>query len=183
MAATYLAKIGVMGRIGRFISTGQASFSHDDKVVCRTDRGVEIGSILCAIEEFDSVNIAADGTVLRVLSTEDKLLQTRIEKFRDRAFSACQKLLLECGLNAILVDVEHLFDGNSLYFYFLGEVPDEVHQLTSELAETYEKKVRFKKFSETMANGCGPDCGTGESKCSSNGCSSCALSGSCGSKN
>ena len=46
------------------------------------------------------------------------------------------------------MDVEHLFDGQSLYFYFLGEVQPEWESLTTELAATYEAKVRFQPFAE-----------------------------------
>ena len=99
-----------------------------------------------------------------------------------RQFHACESLLAERGISATLVDVEHLFDGESIYFYFLGETTPELEAITTQLAETYERKVRFKKFAETLANGCGPDCGTGESGCSSGGCGSCSLAGGCGSK-
>lgn len=113
------------------------------------------------------------------MTPEDHLIVSRIERFRDRAFQACNHLLLDAGLDAVLVDVEHLFDGQSLYFYFLGHVSDEVHNLTDELAATYEKKVRFRKFTQIMAEGCGPLCGTGESKCTTGGCTTCGLSNAC----
>ena len=32
--------------------------------------------------------------------------------------------------------------------------------LTAELAEAYEAKAQFRKFTETLTQGCGPDCGT-----------------------
>jgi hypothetical protein len=79
----------------------------------------------------------------------------------------------------LLVDVEHTFDGESVYFYFLGEITPELEALTEELGAVYARKVRFKKFSETLANGCGPNCGTGEGSCSPSGCASCSLSGGC----
>ena len=37
------------------------------------------------------------------------------------------------------MDVEHLFDGRSLFFHFLGDVPPEVEAVTQELAEAYER--------------------------------------------
>ena len=74
----------------------------------------------------------------------------------------------------MLVDVEHLFDGQGLFFYFLGTVPDEVESLTSQLAAAYETKVQFRKFTETLIEGCGPGCGTEEAK-GNGGCESCTL--------
>jgi hypothetical protein len=88
------------------------------------------------------------------------------------------------SIPAVLVDVEHLFDGQGLFFYFLGNVPPEVELLTDRLAEAYETKVQFRKFTETLIEGCGPGCGTEEVKgrggCET--CSSCAVAGACGSK-
>ena len=110
------------------------------------------------------------------------IILDRLERHRDKAFDACQRLIQERQLPGVLVDVEHLFDGESVFFYFLGEVNAELKALTDELGATYERKVRFKKFAETLANGCGPDCGTGESQCSSGACGSCSVAGSCGSK-
>ena len=51
------------------------------------------------------------------------LLAARLEKHRHEAYHACCDLLTEAQIPAVLVDVEHLFDGQGLFFYFLGEVP------------------------------------------------------------
>lgn len=83
------------------------------------------------------------------------------------------------------MDVEHLLDGKSLYFYFLGEANGELETLTDELAETYEAKVQFRRFTETVIAGCGPDCGTEAASgggCGESGCSTCSVSSTCGSK-
>ncbi len=119
-----------------------------------------------------------DGQLLRLVTPDDEMIINRINRFRDRAFLACSRLVKEKEFAATLVDVEHLFDGQSLYFYFLGEVTPELESLTAELSEAYESKVRFRKFTETLINGCGPDCGTGDA-CSDSGCQTCALSGGC----
>src|SRR5205823_15131293 len=63
----------------------------------------------------------------------DDLLITRLEKNRNQAFQACAARLQHLHLPAVLLDVEHLFDGQSLYFYFLGETPPEIDALTAEL--------------------------------------------------
>ena len=59
-----------------------------------------------------------------------------------------------------------------------------VVEYTTRLAETYEAKVQFRKFTETLIEGCGPGCGTEEAKgqggCES--CTSCAVASACGAK-
>jgi cell fate regulator YaaT (PSP1 superfamily) len=149
-------------------------------VVCRTRRGVEIGEVLA---EDGGKYAEADGTVLRRVTVEDQLLMSRLEKYKDQAFRACQDLLQARGLPAVLMDVEHLFDGRSLYFYFLGEVTPELESLTAELAATYDTEVQFHRFAQTLTEGCGPGCGTEEAAgqgCSTSGCASCSVAGACG---
>jgi len=177
VSAVHLVQVGLLGTIGKFASADRSLFTRDTEVVCRTARGLEVGKVICEVDQ-QSEESEFDGELLRRVAREDRKIVQRLERFRDRAFSACRKLLVERELQATLVDVEHLFDGQSIWFYFLGEVSPEVESLTEELAEVYESKVKFRKFAETLANGCGPDCGTGVS-CGS--CSGCAVGG-CGSK-
>ena len=83
---------------------------------------------------------------------------------------------------ATLVDVEQLFDGETIVFYFLGPADDdepELAALTGELAALYEAKVQFRRFAETLTQGCGPGCGTESAAGCGSACSSCAVAGGC----
>ena len=132
MGRPHLVKIGLFAAVGRFESADFVTYARDEQVVCRTDRGLEIGQVLCPIEDSlesdapGAIALESNGELLRRVSDNDQLIVSRIERFRDRAFFACQKMLREREIDALLVDVEHLFDGQSLFFYFLGEVSEEV---------------------------------------------------------
>lgn len=185
MGRQHLVQVGLMGVVGCYDAIDFRSYDRDTRVICRTSRGLEAGKVMCdvtdpAMSAVEFSNEMPKGELLRQSGREDDLILERLERHRDKAFQACEKLLAEREISATLVDVEHLFDGESIFFYFLGETTPELEAVTAELAETYERKVRFKKFAETLANGCGPDCGTGDSGCSSGGCGSCSLSGGCG---
>ena len=181
MVPDYLVQIGVLGQIGRFQSVDRALFERGMDVICRTERGLEVGKVLSDLKRSDSESTGnRDGTVLRRVSTDDQMLLNRLQKNRLSAIEQCSRMLGERNLDAVLLDVEHLFDGQSIYFYFLGDVEPRVEALTGELAEVYETKVRFRNFSEKLLSGCGPACGTKD--CSSGGCGSCLLAGGCKSK-
>jgi cell fate regulator YaaT (PSP1 superfamily) len=171
-----------MGQVGRFAAVDAVRYPRHSRVIVRTRRGLEIGEVLTPPGEND--NGEPDGDLLRGMTVEDDLLVARLEKHRQAAYRACAALLAEHQLPAVLVDVEHLFDGQGLFFYFLGSVPAEVETLTERLAEAYETKVQFRKFTETLIQGCGPGCGTEEVKgrggCET--CSSCAVAGACGTR-
>lgn len=171
MARFHLVRVGAMGVVGRFDSAEAGLYPRHTRVVVRTGRGMEVGEVLSPPDELGTSS-DAEGTILRAMSIEDRLLESRLTKNSHAAFNACQERLHERGLSACLMDVEHLFDGRTLVFYFLGEVPTEVENVTGELAEVYEAKAQFRNFAETLVNGCGPDCGT--ESASGHGCSNCA---------
>jgi cell fate regulator YaaT (PSP1 superfamily) len=177
MSRFHLVRVGCMGAVGRFHTAQALRYPRGARVIVRTERGLEIGEVLSPAEEVPLSQ--ADGAMLRGMTVEDELLQVRLSKNRERAFQACARRIAERGLSAVLVDVEHLFDVRTLVFYFLGEVTSELEKMTSELAELYDAKVKFRQFAETLVNGCGPDCGTHDNGCG--GCASgCALTGACG---
>ncbi len=178
----YFVQLGLFGHVGR-LGAVAGRFGRGERVVCRTERGLELGRILSSDDRPDESDGAdrppLDGTILRRMAETDHLLQARIETRRDAALAACEREIERRGLDVRLIDVEHLFDGASLYFYFLGTPDERLEALTHELAETYETKVRFRQFAERLATGCGPGCGT-ESKgggCGTGGCSTCGSGG------
>jgi hypothetical protein len=120
------------------------------------------------------------------MTPEDELLAARLDKNKHEAQAACLSLLEERGLAAVLLDVEPLFDGRSLFFYFLGPTSPAVEAITEQLAAAYEAQAGLRKFAETMLAGCGPGCGTAEAAgqgcVTGGGCSSCAVAGACGVK-
>jgi cell fate regulator YaaT (PSP1 superfamily) len=180
---THFVRFGVLGHVGRFRSADAMRYPRRARVIVRTSRGLEIGDVLSGAIEDEKVELP-DGEILRPMTVEDQLLEARLERHRQRAFDACTGLLLENQVPAVLVDVEHLFDGQRLFFYFLGDVTPELEAYTSKLADVYETEVQFRKFTETVIAGCGPGCGTeeaaGQGGCDT--CTSCAVKGACGSK-
>jgi PSP1 C-terminal conserved region len=184
MSHYHLVRVGAMGQVGRFAAVDAVRYPRRSRVIVRTRRGLELGEVLSPPEDSDDGRPFSDGELLRGVTVQDELLQARLEKNRQEAYAACSAMLVESETSAVLVDVEHLFDGQGLFFYFLGDVTPELETYTARLAETYEAKVQFRKFTETLIEGCGPGCGTEEAKgqggCES--CTSCAVASACGAK-
>lgn len=177
MRSHHLLRVGVLGGIGRFDSPAAIRYRRGTRVICRTARGLEVGEVL-AVGEAELRG--QDGRLLRRMTHEDDLLWQRLERDRQRAFEECERLLRRNQVAATLVEVELLFDGRSLYFHFLGDVPPEVDQWTAELTKTYDATIRFRQFADTLTQGCGPACGTEEAAgCGDGGCSSCSLAKAC----
>ena len=179
----HLVRIGVLGQIGRFRSADGGTHHRGASVICRTNRGLEFGEVLNCVDSDQSEKL---GTVLRRATPEDHLLWGRLQKNRLAASSECESVLASRsdqypGIS--FMDVELLFDGKTLFFYFLGDISEEVASklelLTDDLATAYEARVKLRSFADALITGCGPDCGTAEACGSKGGCSGCALVDSC----
>ncbi|MEE2643138.1 MAG: PSP1 C-terminal domain-containing protein [Planctomycetota bacterium] len=179
----YLIRVGQFGQLGRFRSEFEFELGYRQKVICRTPRGLEVGEYV----ERDGVPVSpvktqpeTDGELVRVMTPQDVLLEQRLDKNRLTAVEKCQEMLAEKKIPVVILDAEQTFDGRNLYFYFAGEVTPEVDRVTRQMAEIYDANVKFSEFAETLASGCGPDCGTASSSgCGSGGCSSCGLKAAC----
>lgn len=165
-----------MARVGRFRATDGARYARGRRVIVRTERGLEVGEVL-----GDEAVADADGVLLRAMTDADELLAERLNRKRDAAYASCVELLRSRDSDEVLLDVEHLFDGRGLYFYFLGGPTSETESLITELAAAYEAEARVGEFAETLEQGCGPGCGTEEAAgggCDT--CTGCAVAAACG---
>lgn len=192
----HLVRWGALGFVAAFRSVDARRYDRGTRVVLRTERGLELGEVLTPLGDAISDDVATSdddanttagersslrtdsdgapsaGSLLRGMTDQDRLLELRLLKNRDEAYAACGERMRNLGLDAALVDVEHLFDGRSLVFYFLGDRPPELHDLTEQLAEAYDARAQVAAFAETLEAGCGPGCGTAEA--SGGGCGDCS---------
>ncbi len=159
-----------MGLLGRYAAVDAAHYRPGRRVVVRTSRGLEIGEVLAPPSDHDQHS--ADGDLLRGMTVADELLAARLAQNRERAYEACASLLRAREMATLLVDVEHLFDGATLAFYFLGEPPAAVAELLAELAHAYDAEAQISQFADLLTQGCGPGCGT--ESATGSGCTSCA---------
>jgi cell fate regulator YaaT (PSP1 superfamily) len=179
LATDHLCRIGCHGQVGRLRSKSAIRLQRNDRVVCRTARGIELGEVLAAVEAVEESEL--DGTLLRRMTPEDDLLWRNLREMSDQALAECQTWLTEQGSTDTLLEVEPLLDGQTLYFHFVGEPTPDVAEHLKHLASLYEQRVRESKFAELLENGCGPGCGT-ESKggCgTSGGCAVCVVASAC----
>ena len=173
----YYIRHGVQGEIGRFRSLDGSVYRRGQQVICQTTRGLVVGDVLSTT----SAEQATNNLVLRLMTPQDHLLQQRLMRYKSDAIDECRSRMNALGVEAQLLDVDHLFDGRTLLFYFLGEIPDELTSLTDELAAEYERKSHSSEFADLLMKGCGPGCGTTEkSGCgTSGGCAVCVAASVC----
>ncbi len=178
-----LVRVGIMGQVGRFRASEIGAWRRGDQVVCRTSRGVEAGTWLGPADVRPGTAIdVADGQILREFTSEDRLLWEHLQRLGNAAHQACAEWLANHGHAAVLLDVEPLLDGRTLYFHFLSDVEPPVQAYLDELVAIYERQVQQSKFARLLEHGCGPGCGTAAAKngCgSASGCAVCQVAKHC----
>jgi len=165
----HLVRVGALGHVALFTAVDAVRYPRLARVVVRTGRGLELGEVLAGPDESAEPAPSA-GSIVRGVTIEDQLLEARLLKNSQAAFEACTARLSAARSSAVLMDVEPLFDGQTLVFYFLGELTAEVEALTAELAELYEGQAQLRNFATAVSEGCGPGCGTD----AASGCKTCA---------
>ncbi len=143
------------------------------RVICRTARGLELGTVTACLAPTLAVNARNDSAflasapaaarILRRTTVEDELWIARLEKERQQAIEECRQELSAKQSSAVLLDVDQLFDSATLIFYFLEPVDDEVSALVNSLAQRFESRVRTQHFAQLVEQGCGSGCGSRDS--------------------
>lgn len=211
---TAVVQVGATGVWGRFQVPASLSLQTDDWVVCQTGRGLELGRLkllLPSAERLPSTDISGEdgppsednisdeahppgeetvGPILRVATDADLLTRQRIERATPQGIAACNQWLADNDFPQIVLDVDVPLDGLRIYFHFLGDVDRRLDAATDTLVELFDQAAEIRRFTQAVAVGCGPSCGSDGSGChgsggtsdksAKSGCASCALSGGCG---
>jgi cell fate regulator YaaT (PSP1 superfamily) len=144
----YIVRHGVMRFLGDFEPTAEIVYRHNDDVVIETERGVEIGMVLSeatqrAIEYIDE---PTKGKILRKMSDDDRVKLLDSQAREDTAFQRGNAYILERQLQMELVDVEHLFGGERLIFYFLAEKRVDFRDLVKDLAREFRTRIEMRQI-------------------------------------
>ena len=114
----------------RFKNTGkvyyfdpeQEKVQKGEMVIVETARGVECGETAMENREVsDEAIVQPLRKVIRKATKEDLKRVAENRKKEKTAFSACEKKIVEHGLEMKLVDVEYTFDNGKILFYFTAD--------------------------------------------------------------
>ncbi|HID22441.1 MAG TPA: hypothetical protein EYP14_08570, partial [Planctomycetaceae bacterium] len=124
MPAAYVVRYGATRNIGEFNVRDGQSYERNAAVVLRTDRGVEWGEVLCPADERTRRYLGISepaGRILRSATPDDHCQLDRVRQKEQEEFEGCREMIRERKLQMQLVDVEHLFGGERIIFYYLAE--------------------------------------------------------------
>jgi cell fate regulator YaaT (PSP1 superfamily) len=149
MANSYVVRYGLMRQLGEFTARDRQDFARSTPIIVRTERGVEWGEILCEANERTQSYLGATnpaGRILRSVTPEDE--RTRDEQFRRERgfFDQGKSAISERGMPMQLVDVEQVFGGERVVFYYTSEARVDFRDLVKQLAKTLNTRIEMRQI-------------------------------------
>src|SRR5262249_49698150 len=86
------------------------------------------------------------GTVVRHLTAEDHRRIERVQESERTEFERCAQFIAQRKLQMELVDVEHLFGGERIVFYFLAEKRVDFRELVKDLALHFQTLTELRQL-------------------------------------
>src|SRR5262249_45692237 len=139
---------GTMRFLGEFEPGESEVYNRAEEVVLRTERGLEVGQVLCEAS-VRAVQLLAEpthGRIVRRMTEEDRSALECLQVAEVEELAVCQRFVSQRRLQMELVDVEHLFGGERVVFYFLAEKRVDFRELVRDLARTYQTRIEMRQI-------------------------------------
>lgn len=144
----YIVRHGVMRLLGDFEPASDIVYHRNNEVVVETERGHEIGEVLCEStpRAMEFIDEPTRGRILRRMTAEDRTQLLNSQTLESDAYHRGNHYILERKLQMDLVDVEHLFGGERLIFYFLAEKRVDFRDLVKDLAREFRTRIEMRQI-------------------------------------
>jgi cell fate regulator YaaT (PSP1 superfamily) len=148
MPFQYIVRHGVTRFLGEFEGPDDQPYPRGAQVIVRSDRGQEVGQVLCEAtpQAVALLGEPTRGRILRLLTEQDQAEIDRLHQAEQREFDLCQKFVEQRRLQMELVDVEHLFGGERIVFYFLAEKRVDFRELVKDLARECQTRIEMRQI-------------------------------------
>ncbi len=160
-----LVRYGRMENIGWFEHYQTTIDKVNPKVIVKTDRGLEIGEIVgpacykAGNFKFNAEQVnqyytdseienpcRTGGKFLRYATNEDIDEKRHLDKIAREELEFCRELVKTKELDMEVVDIEHVFGGERIIFYFLAEGRIDFRELVKEIAQQYQTRIEMRQI-------------------------------------
>jgi cell fate regulator YaaT (PSP1 superfamily) len=148
MAAKYIVRHGAMRLLGEFEPGNQPLWARGTRVIVRTERGVELGEVLCEStpRAVQLITEPTSGRILRAASSNDLESLKKAQEAETREMESCKRFIAQRQLEMELVDVEHILGGERVIFYFLAEKRVDFRDLVKDLARDLQTRIEMRQI-------------------------------------
>jgi cell fate regulator YaaT (PSP1 superfamily) len=119
----------------------------EEKVVVETGRGTEIGEVVALARELPPEEVITPLKKVTRLATPDDIAKDDANKSKERdAYRVGQDKIRHHALPMKLVEVECLFDGSKMIFYFTAEGRVDFRELVKDLAANFKTRIELRQI-------------------------------------
>jgi cell fate regulator YaaT (PSP1 superfamily) len=145
---SYVVRYGRMRFLGEFRGQDGQEYVRGERVVVRSDRGLELGEVLRPWTEHTAqfLEVPFQGEILRRANDNDLARETELELAQQGAFTTCSKLISKRRMQMDLVDVEMIFGGERIVFFYLTEKRVDFRELVKDLARVFKTRIEMRQI-------------------------------------
>ncbi|OHB50116.1 MAG: hypothetical protein A2Y10_14235 [Planctomycetes bacterium GWF2_41_51] len=159
-----LVRYGKMGTTGWFTHEEKNMPKASTKVMIKSERGLEIGEVVgrfcyksCAFKKNEDAVVdyyavgKADcpvtdgGKFVRYATEQDLSDEHHINIGAKEELRKCKQIISELNLPMKLVDIEHIFGGERIIFYFTAENRIDFRELVKRLAKEFQTRIEMRQ--------------------------------------
>ncbi len=130
-----------------YFSPEELTCSAGDKVIVKTARGSEFGTVVIANKIVKSSEIVLPlRNVERLATAADVERHDRNIELEKEAFAICQKKIREHGLEMKLIDAQYTFDNTKLLFNFSADKRIDFRELVKDLAAIFRTRIELRQI-------------------------------------
>ncbi len=136
------------------------------RVVIKTDRGLELGYLVGRLtaykggqlklsekqmlEYFEDSDIGSApgqaGKFIRYATSADVSEERHLRKIAQEEMECCRDFAKEMNLPMKIVDVEHVFGGERIIFYFMSDGRVDFRELVKKVAQEYQTRIEMRQI-------------------------------------
>ena len=159
-----LVRYGRTGLVGWFAHNEKTMPKAHNRVMIKTERGLEIGEVVgrfCyrsgifkkseqAVVDYygqgpENCPITTGGTFVRYATDQDLSEERHIDANAKQELGKCRQFIREMNLPMKLVDIEHVFGGERIIFYFTADARVDFRELVKKLAKEFQTRIEMRQ--------------------------------------
>jgi cell fate regulator YaaT (PSP1 superfamily) len=137
-----------MRLLGECNGSAGEEFARGQRVVIRSDRGLELGEVLCPATDRTAQYLEGKPTreIVRLAAEADLKQQEDLPSLEKSAFGTCRELIAGRRMQMELVDVEFLLGRERAIFYYLAEKRVDFRELVKDLARALRTRIEMRQI-------------------------------------
>jgi cell fate regulator YaaT (PSP1 superfamily) len=137
-----------MRNLGVMSGKGEETHRRGAQVVVRSNRGLEVGEVLCEATEdtLSQLDSPPSGSILRTVSPEDRRQLDQLAEQREQRIAVCKREIAALGLQMKLVEFEQLLGGERIVVYYVAPDRIDFRELVKRLATDFQTRIEMNQI-------------------------------------